>query len=137
MATTGKYLSPKNQYFTRGICFGTFDPLHYGHIRLLRRAKKICDELYAVTECDSIIVEKHKPFSTEDQRVEDLCSIKYLSGVGLRTPDKDRAYWVRKFKADVLMVGDDHKGRWKEGEKLGLPIVYFPRTNNISSTELR
>lgn len=125
--------------YKRGLVFGSFDPLHYGHIRLIRRAKEQCNELFIVCESDYIIEQekKRKVFCNINERLEDLKDIKYVKDVGVRTIKRDRKYWANFFKADVLFVGDDHKGNWVEGEKLGVTIVYLARTKDISSTLLR
>ena len=117
----------------------TADPLHYGHLRLIRRASKIAENVYVVTESDYIIRRDkgRTPFSTEMQRVQDLKGIKYVTDAGMRTTYCNRRYWARFFKADVLVLGSDWKNKPWAGRKLGLPIVYFPRTKNISSTLLR
>ena len=125
--------------YKSALLFMTADPLHYGHIRLIKRASKIAEKVYAITESDKTILnnKKRKAFTTEEERVNDLKGIKYLSGVGMRTHYCNRRYWARFFKADVLVLGSDWKKKKWAGRKLGIPIVYFPRTKNISSTLLR
>jgi glycerol-3-phosphate cytidylyltransferase len=121
------------------MCFCTADPLHFGHIRLFKRASKIAERVYACTESDEIIREtkNREPFTSENKRVEDLEGIKYLDEVFMRTKKKDRQYFCDQAGAEVLILGSDWKGKKWEGEKLGLPIVYLPRTKEINSTFLR
>lgn len=125
--------------YKNALCFGTFDPLHYGHIRIFERASEIAENVYACTESDKTILnnKKRKAFTSEEQRMQDLRGIKYLKDVGMRTKYCSRAYWAKRFKADVLILGSDWKGKEWAGRKLGIPIVYFERTKNISSTDLR
>lgn len=125
--------------YKRALVFGAYDPLHFGHIRLLKKASEIAEEVYACTESDAIIRtdKKREPFTSENERVADLKGIKYLSGVGIRTDNQNRDYWAKEFKADVLVLGSDWKGKKWAGEEIGLPIVYFPYTNKISSTYIR
>jgi cytidyltransferase-like protein len=122
-----------------GLCFGAFDPLHYGHIRLMRWASDQCHALYACTESDEVIrAEKgREPFCTEQERLDDLASLIHIHGVHLRTPDRTREDIARHVGATVLIVGSDWEGRWAAGEPLGLPILYFPYIEGISSTVLR
>lgn len=140
MAMTGKHHKTKNLYLYKvGLIFLAGDPLHYGHIRLFKRAKEICYNVYAITESDGIILKEkgRKPFTTSRQRVEDLKGIKYIKEAFCRTKKKDRKYWVDKLKPDVLILGSDYRHKDWVGKKLGIKIVYFPRTEGISSTLLR
>lgn len=142
MEKIGKFHKIKNQNsmkYKSAICFMTADPLHYGHIRLLERASKIAEKVYAVTESDKIIRKNkgRKAFTSQENRVNDLKGIKYVSEVGMRTTYCNRRYWARRFKADVLVLGSDWKHKKWAGRKLGIPIVYFDRTKDISSTDLR
>lgn len=138
----GKSQATKNRnlkHFKVGLVFMAADPFHYGHLRLIKRAKDICKKVYAITESDKIIREskKREPFTTQKQRIDDLKGIRYLDGVYCRTARKDRKYWVNLLKADCLILGSDWQGRKWAGAKLGIKIVYFKRTPKISSTYLR
>lgn len=85
--------------YKKALIFGAFDPLHFGHIRLFKKAGEIAEQVYACTESDDIIRnDKHRdPFTSELERVEDLKGIKYLEDVGIRTPEQNRDYWAEKF----------------------------------------
>jgi cytidyltransferase-like protein len=135
MAKIGKHQKKKKEYRV-GICFGALDGLHFGHIRLFKKAKEICDKLYAITETDELIKKsKGRPLTSREERVSDLKGIKYLDNVFVRT--KGRRYWIKKLKPDVLILGDDWKNKEWAGKKLGILIIYFPYTKEISSTMLK
>lgn len=125
--------------YKKALIFCTCDPLHYGHLRLFRRAKKIANKVYACTESNDIIqkAKGRKAYTSAKQRVEDLEGIKYLDGVLIRTQKINRDKIVTLVKPDVLILGSDWKGKDWEGRKYGIKIVYLPRTKEISSTELR
>ena len=38
----------------RGITFGTFDVFHYGHLRILERARELCDYLIVGVSSDEL-----------------------------------------------------------------------------------
>ena len=43
-----------------GITFGTFDMFHYGHLRILQRARALCDRLVVGVSSDEFIAGKNK-----------------------------------------------------------------------------
>lgn len=120
------------------ITYGTYDLLHYGHIKLLERAKQLGDYLIvgitsedfdkkrgkinvqqplmervkAVREtglADEIIIEEY-----EGQKIDDICNY----GIDIFTVGSD---WVGKF---------DYLNEYCK-------VVYLPRTQGISSSDLR
>lgn len=157
MVKIGKFHKKKNQNLVRffrdgrfeteylpkpyniGLVFGKFDPLHFGHIRLFRRAKRYCEILYACTESDGVIEKEQsrKAFTKQRERIADLYGVKYLSGVYCRTKTEDRKNIIDKVKPDVLFLGSDWKDKDWEGKHFGIKIIYLKRTPEISSTYLR
>ena len=49
--------------------------------------------------------------------------------------EKKRDYCL-KYNADILIMGDDHKGRFDFLEKDNIKVVYAERTPEISTTKL-
>jgi glycerol-3-phosphate cytidylyltransferase len=125
--------------YKRAIVFGAYNPIHFGHIRLLERTAKIASKVYAITESDAILRSEKlvEPYTTQSKRVKDLEGIKYVTKAYCRTKSKDRLYWVKKLKPDVLILGSDYKTKDWIGKTYGIKIVYLPRTPDISSTLLR
>lgn len=137
---TGQSPKTKNQYlYKTGLVFGAFDPLHYGHIRLLKRASGMCKTLYACTETNEIIkTEKNRDaFTSEESRLDDLMGIRYLNGVYMRGNGLSRRDIVNKVKPDVLFLGSDWRDKDWEGKHFGIRVEYLERTPDVSSTLLR
>jgi glycerol-3-phosphate cytidylyltransferase len=117
--------------YKRALLFGTFNPLHCGHIRLFRRATDLADEVYVVCDDDKLIRDKgREPFGSKKQRREDIEMIK---GVVFSGFEGSKKYWVSKIKPDILIKGDDWAGKGWSGEGLGVEVLYLAHTKNIHS----
>ena len=127
-----------------GYTTGVFDLFHIGHLNILRRAKEQCDYLIVGVSTDEL-VEQYKnkrPIISFEERCEIVKAIRYVDEV---VPQMDRekfAAWER-LKFNKMFVGDDWKGspKWESIEKelnsIGLPLMYLPHTDGISSSRLR
>lgn len=127
-----------------GYTAGAFDMFHIGHLNLLRQAKEYCDILVVGVNSDDLIMryKNKKTVINETQRVDIVSSVRCVDKAEV-VDTLDKVDALRKYKFDVLFIGDDWKGnpRWveteKEMEKYGVDVVYLSRTKGISSTELR
>lgn len=130
----------KNKWGTvlrRVITYGTFDTLHHGHIRLLRRARELGDYLIAGLSTDGFndLKGKRAFFSFED-RMFDLEAVRYVDLIIPETSWGQKINDIRLYKADVLVMGDDWAGKF-DHLKSECEVVYLPRTEGISSTAIR
>lgn len=123
----------------RVITYGTFDLLHYGHIRLLRRAKELGDYLIVALSTDTFNREqKHKVccFPYEKRKLL-LEAIRY---VDLVIPERDWAQKrsdIREYQIDTFVMGDDWQGKFDYLREEGVEVVYLSRTPEISSSQIR
>ena len=123
----------------RVITYGTYDLLHYGHINLLERAKKLGDYLIVGLSTDDFNWnEKHKKcYFSYDERKRML---EALRAVDLVIPEEN---WDQKrtdvhlYQADVFVMGDDWKGKFDFLKEEGVEVVYLPRTPEISTTQIK
>lgn len=122
-----------------GITFGGFNPLHEGHIKLFRNAKKQCDKLIVCVDDDEHlrIVKHQEPYFTLEERIEDIMAIKYVDQVDIQSLEQTKKFLVNKYKPDVIFAGNDWNKNTFTGEGLGVKVIYLPKTEGISSTELR
>lgn len=125
---------------TVGYLSGTFDLFHVGHLKLLKRAKNLCDYLVVGVHPDA----SHKgkeTFIPFEERKEIVRSIQYVDEVITSFPEDSDAWQVVKYNR--LFVGSDYKGteRFLKYEEYfkdkGVEIIYFPYTQGTSSTQIR
>ena len=91
--------------------------IHHGHIRLLKKAAAMGDVVVALTADDEVRTKKgYQPELSFDERKEVLEAVKYVTEV-VESP------WLHG--ADNSNVIDPKR------------LVIFPRTEGVSSTELR
>ena len=119
------------------ITYGTFDMFHVGHLKLLQRAKELGERLIVGVSTDEFNIQKGKKVLIPyEQRSEIVANIK---GVDLVIPEKSwdqKIEDIEKYDVDVLVMGSDWKGKFDHLSKV-CDVVYLPRTENISTTELK
>lgn len=121
----------------RVITYGTFDTLHHGHIRLLRRARELGDYLIVALSTDEFNALKDKTaYFSYEERKQDLEALRYVDLVIPETNWAQKAKDIRLFHADVFCIGDDWAGKFDELKSL-CEVTYLERTPGISSTAIR
>jgi glycerol-3-phosphate cytidylyltransferase len=119
------------------ITYGTFDLFHYGHLRILERAKTLGDYLVVAVSTDEFNRIKGKtcvyPY---EHRARIVAAIRYVDEVIPERNWEQKADDIRKHNIDIFVMGDDWKGRFDELGSI-CDVVYLPRTENISTTGIR
>jgi glycerol-3-phosphate cytidylyltransferase len=119
------------------ITYGTFDLFHYGHIRLLKRARLLGDRLVVGLSTDEFNNIKGKAaHMAYIERHELLSSCRYVDEIFEEKCWEQKESDIFAFKANVFVMGDDWKGKFDFLSPF-CNVVYLPRTPEISSTELR
>ncbi len=117
------------------ITYGTFDTFHYGHLELLRRAKQLGHYLIVAVSTDEFNAQKNKVSKFDyNTRKEWVSSIRYVNLVIPETNWNQKVTDVKKYNIDVLVMGDDWKGKF---DFVPCSVIYVPRTPNISSTDIK
>lgn len=121
------------------LTYGTFDLLHYGHIRLLKRAKALGDYLVVALSTDEFNnLKGKKSYYPYELRKEMLEAIRYVDEV---IPEKN---WEQKISdvkdndIDVVVMGSD----WAGSDRFDYlndycEVVYLERTDGISTTQIK
>ncbi len=92
---------------------GGFDPVHIGHVRLFKEAKKLGSELVVILNNDNWLMKKKGyVFMNQDERKEVLESIKYIDKVFLtkhreNTEDMSVCQELSEIKPDIFANGGD------------------------------
>jgi len=121
----------------RVITFGTYDLLHIGHVRLLQRAAELGDELIVGVSCSKLNLKKkgRAPVYETSDRLEIIRSLACVNEVFVEESLEEKGEYIKKYNADILVMGDDWAGRFDEFKSL-CSVVYLPRTTGISTTQL-
>jgi len=104
------------------VASGTFDLLHFGHVKYLEEAKKAGGknaELIVIVARDSTVEKRKgkKPVMPEDQRRSLVESLKVVDEAILGFEDFSIDKVIEKIKPDVIAVGHDQKGIEREVQK--------------------
>lgn len=119
------------------ITFGTFDVLHIGHIKILQRAKEFGDRLVVGISSDALNFSKKQrnPVYPEQERRDIIAALGCVDEVFIEESLELKGEYIKKFNADVLVMGNDWEGRFDEYKSL-CTVTYLPRTEGISTTQL-
>ncbi len=120
------------------VTYGTFDLLHYGHIRLLERAKELGDYLIVGVTSDDFDKRRGK-INVQQSLIERIQAIKET---GLADEIIVEEYEGQKIDdiinhgVDIFAIGSDWEGKFDYLNEY-CKVVYFPRTEGISSSDIR
>lgn len=120
------------------ITYGTYDLLHYGHVRLLERAKALGNYLIVGVTSDDFDRTRGK-INVQQSLMERVEAVKALGiadeiiieeYVGQKIDD------IKRYNIDIFTVGSDWKGYFDYLSEY-CEVVYLDRTQGVSSTDLR
>ena len=121
------------------ITYGTYDLFHVGHLRLLVRAKALAEggRLIVGVSTDRFNwEEKRKRCAVPyEQRAEIVAALKCVDLV-IPEDDWDMKRDILKYGVEVFCMGSDWAGKFDQLKEV-CEVVYFPRTEGISSTGLK
>ena len=123
----------------RILTYGTFDLLHYGHIRLLKRAKALGDYLIVGLSTDDFNeIKGKKAYHNYEARKMMLEAIRYVDLVIPEENWDQKPDDIKRYEADILVMGDD----WAGSDKFKYldeycEVCYLPRTEGVSTTKIK
>ena len=120
------------------ITYGTYDLLHYGHVRLLERAKALGDYLIVGVTSDTFDRERGKINVQQSlmERVEAVRATGLADEIIIEEYEGQKIDDIKRLNVDIFTVGSDWKGKF-DYLKAYCQVVYLDRTSGVSSTEIR
>ena len=120
------------------ITYGTYDLLHYGHIRLLERAKALGDYLIVGVTADDFDRQRGKinVQQTLEERVAAVEATGLADKVIIEEYEGQKIDDIKRYGVDIFAVGSDWTGYF-DYLKEYCKVVYLPRTDGISSSSIR
>ena len=120
------------------ITYGTFDLLHRGHVRLLERAKALGDYLVVgVTAAD--FDKRRGKINVQQSLAERMDAVRALNiadEIIVEEYEGQKIDDIRRKDISIFTVGSDWEGHFDYLNKY-CKVIYLPRTEGISSSEIR
>lgn len=119
------------------LTYGTFDLLHKGHINLFSRAKKLGNVLVVGLSTDEFNREKGKrSYFTFSERYKLLRLVPSIDLIIPESSWEQKIDDINKYNIDIFVMGSDWTGKF-DYLKDYCEVVYLPRTDNISSSQIK
>ena len=120
------------------ITYGTYDLLHFGHIRLLERAKALGDYLIVGVTSDSFDLTRGKINAQQSlmERIEAVRSTGLADEIIVEEYEGQKIDDIKRYDVDVFTVGSDWVGKFDYLNEF-CEVVYLDRTDGVSSSEIR
>ena len=120
------------------ITYGTFDLLHYGHMRLLERAKALGDYLIVGVTSDDYDITRGKINNQQSlmERLEAVKATGIADEIIVEEYEGQKIDDIRYYGIDIFTVGSDWTGKFDYLNEF-CKVIYLPRTEGVSSSEIR
>lgn len=120
------------------ITYGTYDLLHYGHIRLLERAKALGDYLMVGVTADSFDLTRGKINVQQSlmERIEAVRATGIADEIIVEEYEGQKIDDIKRYNIDIFTVGSDWIGHFDYLNEF-CKVVYLDRTEGVSSSEIR
>ena len=120
------------------ITYGTYDLLHYGHIRLLERAKALGDYLIVAVTADDFDKTRGKINVQQPlmERIEAVRATGLANEIIVEEYEGQKIDDIIKYDIDIFTVGSDWVGKFDYLNEY-CKVIYLERTEGISSSEIR
>ncbi len=123
---------------TKVITYGTYDMLHYGHVRLLKRAKALGDYLVVGVTADDFDKARGKIDVKQSliDRIDAVRKTGLADEIIVEEYEGQKIDDIKRLNIDIFTVGSDWIGKFDYLNDY-CKVVYLDRTDGISSSSLR
>lgn len=123
---------------TKVITYGTYDLLHYGHIRLLERAKALGDYLVVGITSDAYDKTRGKINNQQSlmERIKSVEATGLADEIIIEEYEGQKIDDIKRLNIDIFTVGSDWVGYFDYLKEF-CNVIYLERTEGISSTQIR
>lgn len=120
------------------ITYGTYDLLHFGHIRLLERAKALGDYLIVGVTADGFDKARGKINVQQSlmERIEAVKQTGLADEIIVEEYEGQKIDDIKRLNVDIFAIGSDWLGKFDYLKEF-CKVVYLERTQGVSSSELR
>lgn len=120
------------------ITYGTYDLLHYGHIKLLERAKTLGDYLIVGVTSDAFDKARGK-INVKQPLLERIAAVKetgLADEIIVEEYEGQKIDDIKRYDIDIFTVGSDWIGKFDYLNEY-CKVIYLPRTVGVSSSDIR
>lgn len=130
-----KYIKKPDITVAKIITFGTFDLLHIGHENIFTKCNNLSSTVVIGVSSDELNTKKNK--KAHDSIITRINNVKKYSKSEIVFKEESleqKLEYIKKYDCNVLIMGNDWDNKFNSPE---YESIYFNRTPNISSTQLR
>lgn len=123
---------------TKVITYGTYDLFHYGHQRLLERAKALGDYLIVGVTADDFDKNRGKINVQQSlmERIESVRATGLADEIIIEEYEGQKIDDIKRKEVDIFTVGSDWVGEFDYLNEY-CEVIYLDRTEGISSSKIR
>ena len=120
------------------ITYGTYDLFHYGHQRLLERAKDLGDYLIVGVSADDFDKQRGKINVKQSlmERIESVRATGLADEIIIEEYEGQKIDDIKRYDIDIFTVGSDWVGHFDYLNEY-CDVVYLDRTKGVSSSDIR
>jgi D-beta-D-heptose 7-phosphate kinase/D-beta-D-heptose 1-phosphate adenosyltransferase len=117
---------------------GSFDVLHYGHLKLLEYASSLGYLVVGIDSDDRIkkLKGKNRPVNSEERRKFFLDSLSFVNEVVVFNSDYELSELIKKVGPEYLVVGDDYQDKKIIGSEFANNIILFKKIPELSTSKI-